>query len=174
MSSRLFSGVRKTVDAFVTILFILLVIIVFIQVLFRYVFQNALPWADEASRYCFIWLIYIGGSITVRKGMNITFDILLDSLPEKIWKIVFLVVNLCCMVFLTVVIYLGAILCRTNLVQSSSILHLNMGLVMLAIPIGAVLMLVEQIFYCIGKLKEGKDPVIPEIDENSEDGIKMI
>ena len=165
MNTRFFNGIRKTVDAFVTVLFFVLVIIVFIQVLFRYVFQNALPWADEASRYCFIWLIYVGGSITVRKGMNITFDILLDSLPEKIWKITFSVVNLCCIAFLAVVIYLGIILCQTNLVQSSSILHLNMGLVMLAIPLGSVLMLIEQVFYCINKLKEGKNPAVSETDE---------
>lgn len=168
MNHKLFNGIRKAVDSFVTLLFVVLVCIVFIQVLFRYVFQNALPWADEASRYCFIWLIYIGGSITVRKGMNITFDILLDSLPEKIWKIAFLIVNLCCAVFLAVVFYLGIILCQTNLVQSSSILHLNMGMVMLAIPIGSVLMFAEQIFYGISKWKEGKDPAVPEIGEKSE------
>ena len=63
---------RKLTDVLVTALFIMLVVVVFIQVLCR-VMGISFPYADEMSRYTFVWLIYLGGTITIRKGMNITF-----------------------------------------------------------------------------------------------------
>lgn len=146
--------IRLIINGIVVALFSLLVIIVFMQVLFRYVFQSALPWADEAARYCFIWLIYLGGTITIRKGMNITFDLLLSSLSKKIWARVFIIVNICCELFLFIMVVLGINLCWVNRVQFSTILHLNMGLVMMAIPLGGALMLIEQILYHKNKIHE--------------------
>ena len=33
-------------------------IIIFIQVVCRYVFQNSLTWSEEMARYMFVWLVY--------------------------------------------------------------------------------------------------------------------
>ena len=33
-------------------------IIIFIQVIMRYVFQNSLTWSEELARYMFVWLVY--------------------------------------------------------------------------------------------------------------------
>ncbi|QTQ11588.1 TRAP transporter small permease [Treponema parvum] len=146
--------IRLIINGIVVALFALLVIIVFMQVLFRYVFQSALPWADEAARYCFIWLIYLGGTITIRKGMNITFDLLLDSLSKKYGLAFLFIVNICCELFLLTMVVLGINLCWVNRVQFSTILHLNMGLVMMAIPLGGALMFIEQILYQKNKIDE--------------------
>ena len=35
-------------------------LLVFVQVVMRYVFNNSLSWSEELARYTFIWLIYIG------------------------------------------------------------------------------------------------------------------
>ena len=33
-------------------------IIIFIQVVMRYAFQNSLTWSEELARYLFVWLVY--------------------------------------------------------------------------------------------------------------------
>lgn len=35
-------------------------VVIFVQVVMRYVFHNSLTWSEEFARYCFIWLIYLG------------------------------------------------------------------------------------------------------------------
>ncbi len=155
---------RKITDVLVTILFAMLVIVVFVQVVCR-TLRVSFPYADEISRYTFIWLIYLGGSITVRNGMNITFDVILDALPKKAWKVVFSIVNIISCVFLALVVYLGANLAWVNRVQSSSVVKLNMGMVMLAIPVGGLLMFFEQISYWIRKMKEADQPKLEEGEE---------
>ena len=72
---------RKLTNILVTALFALLVVIVFVQVVCR-VAGVSFPYADELSRYTFVWLIYLGGTITIRSGINITFDVILDALPR--------------------------------------------------------------------------------------------
>ena len=148
---------RKLTDVLVTALFIMLVVVVFIQVLCR-VMGISFPYADEMSRYTFVWLIYLGGTITIRKGMNITFDVVLDALPKRAWKVVFTIVNLASCAFLLMAVVLGANLAWVNRVQNSSVLKLNMGVVMLAIPLGGLLMFFEQISYYLRKMKEADAP----------------
>lgn len=148
---------RKLTNVLVSALFAMLVIVVFIQVLCR-VAGISFPYADEISRYTFVWLIYLGGTITIRNGMNITFDVILDALPKPIWKVVFTIVNLISCSFLAMAVVLGANLAWVNRVQSSSVVKLNMGFVMLAIPIGALLMFFEQISYYLRKMKEADAP----------------
>lgn len=144
---------RKLTDIVVTALFIMLVVVVFVQVVCR-VLGISFPYADELSRYTFVWLIYMGGTITIRKGMNITFDVVLDALPKRAWKVVFTIVNLVSCAFLAMGVVLGANLAWVNRGQNSSVIKLNMGAVMLAIPLGCLLMFFEQISYYLRKMKE--------------------
>ena len=152
---------RKITNVLVTFLFSMLVVIVFVQVVCR-VIKVSFPYADELSRYTFVWLIYLGGTITIRNGMNITFDVILDALPKNAWKIVFTIVNVISSAFLAMAVVLGANLAWVNRVQVSSVVKLNMGAVMLAIPLGGLLMFCEQISYYLRKMKEADDPALAE------------
>lgn len=144
---------RKLTNILVTALFALLVVIVFVQVVCR-VAGVSFPYADELSRYTFVWLIYLGGTITIRSGINITFDVILDALPRPAWKVVFTIVTLVSCAFLVMAVALGVNLAWVNRVQVSSVVKLNMGMVMLAIPVGSLLMFFEQISVYIKKMKE--------------------
>lgn len=151
------NATRKLTNVLVTALFTMLVIVVFIQVIFRAV-GFSFPYADELSRYTFVWLIYLGGTITIRNGMNITFDVILDALPRPAWRVVFTLVNLISCTFLSMAVVLGSNLAWVNRVQSSSVMKLNMGVVMLAIPLGGLLMFFEQISFYLRKMREANAP----------------
>ena len=59
-------------------------------------------------------------------------------------------------------VVLGANLAWVNRVQVSAVVKLNMGAVMLAIPLGGLLMFCEQISYYLRKMKEADDPALAE------------
>ncbi|MCG8484362.1 MAG: TRAP transporter small permease [Clostridia bacterium] len=151
--------IKKVTDGLVVTFFISLILLVFAQVIFRFVFHNSQPWIDELSRFLFVWIIYLGGTITIRKGINITFDLLIDSLTSKTWMVVFTIVNILCIFFLLLIVVLGFNISFINRVQASSLLGLNMGIVTLAIPIGGILMIVSQIEYYLTTLKKRKEGI---------------
>ena len=134
---------RKITNAIVTVLFAVLVTLVLIQVFTR-TFHMSQTWIDEISKFVFVWLTYLGGAITVRKGANITFDLILEGVHGKTYKVLFTFVNIVCIVFLVAMAVLGTQQAWANRVQVSTMTRVNMGLMNAAIPIGCVLMIIAQ------------------------------
>lgn len=58
-------------------------IVIFIQVIMRYIFRNSLVWSEELARYCFIWLIFIAASYGCKKRAQIKIEAALKLFPEK-------------------------------------------------------------------------------------------
>lgn len=79
---------QKTVDYFFKLLELLvvacmvaMVIMVFGNVVLRYGFNSGITVSDEMSRYCFIWLTYIGAMIAMREKGHLGVDTLVRHLP---------------------------------------------------------------------------------------------
>lgn len=148
--------IRKAADALIVALFAALVALVLIQVFTR-TFHMSQTWIDEISKFVFVWLTYLGGSVTVSRGMNITFDLILESVKGKTFKVLFTLVNICTLIFLVAMLILGSQNAWANRVQTSTMTNVNMGLMNLAIPIGCVLMIGAQIEYYLRTLKEREE-----------------
>ena len=155
-NNRAVQVLRKVIDTIVVLLFIVVVAVVSAQVFSRFVIHLSIRWADEISRYSFVWLVYIGGAITIREGRNVAFDLILDSRKGKAWKTMFTIVNIMSIVYLSLLTYFGIRVCGAEAGEVSPIMRYPMWVVSLAIPIGGVLMTIEQFLYFI-EHKNDKD-----------------
>lgn len=89
----------ENLEAVVSVaLMTIMTIIIFIQVIMRYVFQHSLTWSEEFARYCFIWLVYIGASYACKKGAHIKIDAALRIYPEKLRKYIVILGDLCVLI----------------------------------------------------------------------------
>jgi len=52
-----------------------IIILVFIQVLNRFIFKLSLPWIQEISLLCFYWAVFIGAALAVRKRSHFSINI---------------------------------------------------------------------------------------------------
>ena len=52
------------------------------QVALRYGFNKSLDWADEISRLCFVWSIFLAIPLGVRQGAHIGIDIVVQKMPQ--------------------------------------------------------------------------------------------
>ncbi len=104
-----------------------------------------MPWTEEMARFLFIWLAFIGGYFTIRRGVNITFDLVIDMLPQSIWKVVFTGLNVVSVLFLGLVGYLGINLSILNMTNLSPVMGVPYGYIYFALPIGALVMIFAQI-----------------------------
>lgn len=62
----------------------LMVIAILIQVFFRYVLNNALPWPDEAARFAMLWMTGLIAPTAYRRGGFVAIDMLALALPERV------------------------------------------------------------------------------------------
>ena len=124
----------------ISILFLLMIIITFIQVIFRYVLNSALPWAGEITIFFFIWVIFLGASITLHKGLHIGVDIITNQLREKNKKIIYIFTNILIIIF-CILIFFGSIpLVIDNFTQRSPALEIRLTYVYLSIPFSMIAM----------------------------------
>lgn len=59
------------------------VVIISFQVIMRYVFNNSLSWTEEAAKYLFIWLIWLGTSIAAKERSHISLEIVTNKLKGR-------------------------------------------------------------------------------------------
>ncbi len=102
---------NRLLDDFSTALFLAMLILVSLQIFFRFVLRIGVPWTEELSRLVFLYLAFFGSAIALREGTFIsvdTFPLLLKGraraaldLAITIFSLVFLVVMLWGSLFMT-------------------------------------------------------------------------
>ncbi len=60
----------------------LMVVAILVQVFFRYILNNALPWPDEAARFMMLWLTGLMAPMAYRRGGFVAIDMLIEALPK--------------------------------------------------------------------------------------------
>ena len=69
---------------FIVPLMFLMSIIIFIQVVMRYVFHSSLTWSEELARYLFVWLVYFSVAYTAKRQAHIRIDAAINLYPKAL------------------------------------------------------------------------------------------
>ncbi|MCY7306870.1 MAG: TRAP transporter small permease [Rhodoferax sp.] len=71
----------KLLEFLVVVFMVAMVFMVFGNVVLRYAFNSGIAISEEMSRYCFVWLTYIGAMVAMREGGHLGVDTLVKHLP---------------------------------------------------------------------------------------------
>ncbi len=66
--------VEKMIAPVIAVALLFITLMLFSNVIGRYVFGVSLKWAEELTNYIIIWITFLGGVVCLRKGMQITMD----------------------------------------------------------------------------------------------------
>lgn len=130
-------------------------IILFVQVVFRFVLHAALPWSEEASRYLLVWTAFIGGAYGVRRGAHIGIEAFALLLPKKAQKVLNLFVLVVSTVVCCIILKYGIDIVSTQLSkgQLSPAMRIPMGYMYAAIPVGMFFFIIRHIEEIIVEIK---------------------
>ena len=151
------------------VMLIAMSIIVFIQVIFRFVLRASLPWSEEVTRYLLVWTTFMGGAYCVRQKAHIGIEAFILLLPVKIRKIVGILVMMCCIALCLAIVKFGwditLMVLRRN--QLAPALQMPIGYAYIAIPIGMTLFVVRYIQTIVVTIRDfnKKDEPAAEIDK---------
>ena len=73
----------KAVDFLLAALLLGMVVMVFGNVVLRYVFNSGIVVSEELSRFFFVWLTFIGAIVAMREGTHLGMDNLVSRLPRR-------------------------------------------------------------------------------------------
>ena len=160
--------IDKILDYFETGSFIVLLsvmtIVVFLQVIYRYILHASLSWSEEVSRYCMIYTVFIGVGAGLKAGTHTGVDALVMVLPKKLKEIVILIERIICLLLSVVFFVLSAELVM-QLMQSgqkSATLFIPIAFAYLAMPIGflgGVIRSIQNVVKQLSKIKNKAEEV---------------
>lgn len=124
-----------------SILVLAIILVMLLQIVCRYFFNNSLIWSEEFCRYCYIYFMFIGTSLAVRERSELRVDAVVSILPEKARGAVNVVVDIVVFVMLIYLSYWSIPMVQAMYHQGgySPALKLPMFIVYMSVPIGFIL-----------------------------------
>lgn len=125
-----------------------------ISVVARYVLNDALSWAEEISRYMFVWSAFLSTSLCLKKRSSIKIDMLLTALGKPAQKLMLILGDVIMMVFFAYMLN-GAIAATSSIFstnQTSPALLMPMYLVYGSTVAGfalSLVRLVQRVFFLV-------------------------
>lgn len=151
-------GIETAIMAVVTFF---LVAAIFIEVVCRYFLFISVAWAEELTRYLFIWLTYIGSAYAVYYGQHTEIDVLQQVILKsksrnrekglKALRIASIVSTFAFLVVFGRVFfdYMMTIWAKT---QTSPTMHIPMGYVYLPVFVGTVMAALHEIYMFLAEV----------------------
>lgn len=163
-----------------TILFISLIVLCFLQILFRFIFNFSLSWTEELARYVFISLVYFAASLAVVRGAHVRVEVIDGLVTGNNKKILDSIIDLSFAAFMAWIGYYGLEISvdALNIEQTTPALDWKAGWVYAIIPFCFYLIalrLVQRVYRRItGKLEheyamsEAEEALQKVIDERGQ------
>lgn len=137
-------------------------IAIIVGVFFRFVIPIPMAWPPEAARFMMVAVTMIGSSVAVRELEHVGITIIVDRLPPRLTLALYCLGALLTSLFLVVIIYYGGRLTfEMGPRQISSSLGLSMVVAYVAMPIGGIMMLIQQVaalIEAVGRHRQGDSP----------------
>ena len=99
------AAINKLLEAFAVINLALMSLLVFLNVVLRYTLNSGLTFTEEASRYMFVWLTFMGAVLAFNGDEHVSVQFLVAKLPVKLrawWTIATDLILLACCVLLLI------------------------------------------------------------------------
>ncbi|MCB6285505.1 TRAP transporter small permease [[Clostridium] scindens] len=143
----------------VVILTSIMTILLFLQVLFRFVLNLPLAWVEEISLYSMVWLCYFGCSLAIKKREHLKMEIITNFLRPKAKKVFDLISLVLFFAFAVFVLYHVTLLTADILQrgQVTAVLEIPKWIPYVGVPVAFLLMLIRMIQDFVRTISEMKE-----------------
>ena len=133
--SAVVAALLAAAKALIIAISVVMIVVTLAQVVFRYVVAAPLPWSEELARYCFVWIVFLGGAVGLSRGIHLGVDLFVNTLPARLRRRIDALTSALIAGFAATVIYASLPVLNMNMFQRSPALGVQMSYIYLAIPI---------------------------------------
>lgn len=127
-----------------------IVVVVFGQVVMRYVLRDVPPWTEELARAIFSWIVFLGTPVAYRYKAHIVIDLIVSRISNQSRRILGVGILVVMAVFLGFVLVEGMVNLWLAKGDLSPVMEVSMAILYLPLPvgIGLTLLYVLQDLFC--------------------------
>jgi TRAP-type C4-dicarboxylate transport system permease small subunit len=118
-------------------------ILVFLQVVFRYLLDAPLDWSEEMASFAFVWMALLGASVGLKNDDHPGLDIFYQIFPDWAKKLCGIIINLAILFMLVVLFIFGLKLTIAMQMQRTAALGYSISYVYAVLPLSAVIMFIH-------------------------------
>lgn len=121
-----------------TVLVVAMVIVLSLQVFFRYVVRAPLYWSEELARFLLIWAVFAGATFAFRHDTHMNIDLLVHILPKRVLAHIDTVVRLVMTVFFLMIAAISWNFVGRYMDIKSPAMELSLGIVYIILPLTSI------------------------------------
>ncbi len=143
---KVFDILNRTEEMTIIGMFAVMVIVIFLQVIMRKVFNNSLTWSEELGKFLFVWITWLGISLGERKGEHIKITMLTDRLPFRAAQIANIISEIIVIAICAVTLYYGVSLVFSQMGTNYAGIKISVSWGYLAVVVGCGLMILRSVW----------------------------
>ncbi len=144
----------KVIDFTAMTAFVVMLVLVTSQVVFRYLLEVSVPWTEEAARWLYAWQVFLGSALAMRSRIHLQITVLLDRFsgrPRAVLDLLSALTGLC---FLVGIIWGSLLMIRAVYPVQAGSFPVSTSYLYLSIPIGLIAMVVLAAHDVAGSARE--------------------
>jgi len=159
MLDKLFTGLRSVLYWFSVAAMSVMLVVIFAQVISRYVFNWTPEWSEELARYLFVWVVFIGSALIMGESGHLAVQFVPNHFKgTATGRLLEIVINLSGYVFILILLTQGAKMTRVMTFQMSPGMEIPMSWVYAVIPLSSALMLLYLVKDTVRIMREFSGP----------------
>jgi TRAP-type C4-dicarboxylate transport system permease small subunit len=160
-TDRCAAAVNKIAVFFTVSILIVLCVITFLQVIYRYVLNDPLSWSEEVVRYLLVWITFLGITLAVYKRTEMSVSFFTQLVPAKVNRFIDIVMTVIILAFLVLFTMEGFDFAFESMMILTIALQIPYTWINLAAPVGGVFMILLYSLRLIAAVGKYRSPVEP-------------
>ena len=158
----------KALEWFAMICMVILTVIVFTDVVLRYIFKQGFSWTQEVATLMLVWFSLIGMAIGVLERIHISIEMFTAKLPEKAIQVLECIDHILIAVFGGAMVYYGLLIMNMTKLSTLPATKMPSSVLYVILPLSGLLVLINAILVAANQDKkifaEGADAGKEETD----------
>ena len=89
------SAILMNLDIVVaSIILAILIVLTFLGVVWRYIFNAPFTWLEEVQTSCMVWIVFAGAGAAFRSGNHVAIEMIVDLMPKSMQKIMEILISI--------------------------------------------------------------------------------
>ena len=158
--------IQKAIDTLVKIIFFFCVILLLIvvgvtiaQVFARFIFKDAIVWAEELARYAGVWFVMLSTAIAILRRSHMVIDLLTNLMPKRVQLILVALSDFIIMFVSGYMCYSQVLLAEKFFNIMTPALRIPTGVLYMGVAVGWALSTIVALYMFIKSAKVAVSPI---------------
>lgn len=129
----------KALEWFAMICMVILTVIVFIDVILRYIFKQGFAWTQEIATLMLVWFSLIGMAIGVLEKIHISIEMFTSKLPGKAIGVLESIDHILMAIFGGLMVYYGIIIMNMTKLSTMPATKMPSAVLYIILPLSGIL-----------------------------------